>query len=357
MRTQLNQLTIVGFSICMLAGTVAAQIESTVSNNKSSSDNGGLKVTETESTITVGDSSGVILSYNKTPPPIPADADPVYLRSGFLHPINTPSGHTVTAVYPEDHRHQNGLFSAWVRTRWNGRKIDFWNVAKKTGRVEHRGVEETFETEKSAGFSVTLVHRAVKEPAVDILQERWTVSARRISPIAYSIDLETHQSALTDEPLIIEEYHYGGVALRGLLRWIRTDDSDEFADDSTDDSFRMVNDLGADRIVGNHQKARWVSMIGQIDEHDVSITMLSHPSNLRAPQTARLHPIKPYFCFAPCVEGKFKIDRKHPYRAKYRILVTDTKPTQQWIEKQWQSWAGTAKSVANSTTSDTQQGE
>jgi hypothetical protein len=60
---------------------------------------------------------------------------------------------------------------------------------------------------------------------------------------------------LTDKPLILQMYHYGGVALRGPVRWLSADDGD----------FRK--------------------------------------------QAARLHPTKPYFVFSPCVDAEFTIDQ------------------------------------------------
>jgi len=32
-------------------------------------------------------------------------------------------------------KHQHGIFTAWVMTKWRDREIDFWNLAKGSGRV------------------------------------------------------------------------------------------------------------------------------------------------------------------------------------------------------------------------------
>jgi len=68
--------------------------------------------------------------------------------------------------------------------------------------------------------------------------------------------------------------------------------------------------------------------------------VLCHADNFRAPQAARLHPLKPYFCFAPCVDGTFTIDRDHPFTGRYRYLITDAKPDAGWLDRQWESWCG-----------------
>src|SRR5206468_817402 len=63
--------------------------------------------------------------------------DPVFARSGFLHPLATRSGLVVTDDFPPDHAHQHGVFFAWVNPTFRGRPTDFWNQAKRTGRVGH----------------------------------------------------------------------------------------------------------------------------------------------------------------------------------------------------------------------------
>ena len=94
----------------------------------------------------------------------------------------------------------------------------------------------------------------------------------------------------------------------------------------------------ADRITGNHEHARWVSLTGQISGQPVTITVLCHRGNFRAPQAARLHPTKPYFVFSPCVDGEFTIDHDHPFTGRYRCLITDTAPDVVWLDEQWNAW-------------------
>lgn len=300
----------------------------------------GLHLHQTEATITISDANGCILVYNKQPPPVPEDVESVYARSGFLHPVHTTAGHTITALYPSDHKHQNGIFSAWVKTTWSGRKVDFWNVAKGSGRVVHENVVETHSRVNTAGFEVDLLHQAIGDVVSDVLRERWKVTVFQTDGTFRCFDLQTKQTALTNEPLVINEYRYGGVALRGLSRWVLSNDRDAQESGDGGGSTGFLNNLGSDRLEGNHQKARWVSLYGAIDGTTVSVTVLCHPRSFRSPQTARLHPTKPYFCFAPCVDGKFKIDKNHPYQASYRYLITDEPPKPDWLNKQWHDWVG-----------------
>ena len=156
---------------------------------------------------------------------------------------------------------------------------------------------------------------------------------------ANCFDLETTQSAITDKPLIVSKYHYGGIVLRGPTRWLTEKDSYVRKQPAiVREPSAFLNDLGSDRVKGNHEHAKWVALSGSLDGKAVSISVLCHAEDFRAPQAARLHPSKPYFCFAPCVDDSFVIDRAHPFKARYRYLVTDAAPDAKWLDQQWQAW-------------------
>ena len=297
-----------------------------------------LRVVETGTTITVQHDDKVVVTYNKVSPPAPRGIDSVYERSGCLHPVSSPRGRVVTDMFPIDHPHQHGVFSAWVNTTYDGRPVDFWNLAGGTGRVLHDRVVSVFETRDAAGFEVDLIHRGEK-PRVDILRERWKITVYPTDGTYHCFDLQTEQTAITPKPLSVGKHDYGGIALRGPTRWLTADDSDtrtrgNFARESS----AFLNDLGSNRINGNHQHAKWVALWGNVDGKPVSIAVLCHADNFRAPQAARLHPTKPYFCFSPCVDGAFTIDRDHPFAGRYRYLVTDAEPDAAWIAQQWKTW-------------------
>jgi lysophospholipase L1-like esterase len=302
---------------------------------------GGLSVLETDAAISIFCGRQRLLVYNKQSPPVPEGLDPVYARSGFLHPVLTPQGKEVTATFPLDHAHQHGIFAAWVKTTYAGREIDFWNLPGRTGRVLHQRVVATFNQETQTGFEVDLVHQTATAPIVDVLRENWKVIAYPTDGRFYCFDIESHQRALTEAPLVIEKYHYGGMALRGRVEWVQGEKlSDAQGQPLKSEASEFVNNLGSNRQAGNHQPARWVALQGTIAGQPVSISVLSHAQNFRAPQAARLHPTKPYFCYSPCVDGSFVIDQQHPLHLRYRYLVTDAELDPEWIDQQWQQWCG-----------------
>ena len=319
----------------------AASVPESYSRNVSSD---ALSLEETESDVTIRQSGKLILSYRKVAPEVPDGIDPVYSRSGFLHPVASPAGSVVTEMYPFDHAHQDGIFTAWVKTTWHDREIDFWNLAGGTGRVLHQRVVRTFQDAEGVGFECDLIHRATKDPVVDVLRERWRITAFQTDGAYHGFDLETTQSALTDKPLVVQKYHYGGVAFRGPVAWLTEKDGDaQKAENKSEPSdirepSQFLNDHGSDRVKGNHEHARWVCLTGQKNGHSVTISVLCHRDNFRAPQAARIHPTKPYFVFSPCVDDEFVIDREHPFTGRYRYLITDSAPDSKWLEDQWNQW-------------------
>ena len=299
-----------------------------------------LQVVETDASLTVKQGEKTVLVYNKQSPPVPEGIATVYERSGFLHPVNTPTGNTVTETFPKDHPHQHGIFSAWVKTSYGNRELDFWNLGGRTGRVVHDRVVTTFQNERSVGFEVDMIHRAEESPTIDVLRERWKVIVYEPEGEFYCFDIESLQEATTDIPLVVQQYHYGGMALRGVSNWLKPSDKDKGSDRKLVlEPSDVLNNLGQDRIAGNHSPSTWVALTGTLDHKHVSIAVLGHPQNFRAPQPARLHPTKPYFCFSPCVTEAFEISRQKPLRAKYRYLVTDAPPDPTWIEAQWNKLA------------------
>ncbi len=298
-----------------------------------------LEVVETDQTLSVRYRDRLVTTYNKVSPPAPPGIAAVYRRSGCLHPVNSPSGRTVTQMFPADHPHQHGIFSAWVRTTYDGRQVDFWNLAGGTGRVLHERVVATSQTDASAGFVVDLLHRVESSPPVDVVRERWSVTVHATAGGYHCFDLVSTQTALTDKPLVVEKYHYGGMALRGPTRWLTDQDRGlDALPDLVREPSEFMNAEGSERRAGNHQHTNWVALTGTIEGRPVTISVLGHPANFRAPQAARLHPTKPYFCFSPCVDGPLTIDREHPLAARYRYLVTDAPPDPAWISEQWKAW-------------------
>jgi Methane oxygenase PmoA len=169
---------------------------------------GDLELTETADQIRVTLRGKPVLEYVKTEKPVPEGIEPHFRRSGYIHPVYTPSGQEISGDFPADHAHQHALFFAWTKAEFDGKTVDFWNQAKDLGQIEFR-----------------------------------------------------------------------------------------------------------------------------------EVAVFCSPKNFRAPQHVRIHPNKPYFCFAPMVEGPFKIEPGQKYKSRYRYLVTSKATDVNVIQEQWDEYA------------------
>lgn len=268
------------------------------------------------------------LQYNTTVIEPPAGIDRVYRRSGHIHPVWTPGGRIVTEEFPEDHPHQHGIFNAWVNTTFQGRAVDFWNQAGETGRVEHVALESSSDGNVFAQFRAQLRHSDLTDPdgPHPVLDEQMLVRTFNV-PRGYLFDVESRQTCVANSPLIINEYHYGGMAWRGAAGWLGQPEHDFLTSD------------GKTRADGNHTRPVWVAAHGLVDGEPCAIVVFGHPENFRHPQPVRLHPSKPYFVFTPPVLGEFSIEPGAEYVARYRYLVHDGPVNPEWYDRIWQDIA------------------
>lgn len=295
-----------------------------------------LELVETADILRITLDHKPVLEYRKTEKAVPPGLNQAYRRSGYFHPVFSPGGQEVSGDFPADHPHQHGLFMAWTDTRYAGKTVDFWNLAKEQGRVEFREVLNRESDDRKASFSVRHAHVAGQgEDRRDVLDETWTVTVHHTDGDHFLFDLSSEQRCAGPEPLILPQYRYGGMAFRGPDQWL------EKANSNPDQKapMRFLTSEGKDRRQGNHSRPHWVAMSGKIDDQDTTLVVMGHPKNFRAPQPVRIHPDKPYFCFAPMVVGDFKIEPGQRYLSRYRYLITSAKLDRAFIDKAWQTYA------------------
>lgn len=263
------------------------------------------------------DSRQPVLTYHTSTVLPPRGIDAVFQRSGFIHPLRTPTGRVVTADFPADHAHQHGIFFAWKQAEFEGRAIDFWNQADRTGLVEHTAVQHVESGPVYAQFEVSLRHLdlTASDGPKPVLDEDWTVRLYALADV-HVVDLTSRQRCASASPLKLLEYHYGGMGYRGPTEWL-----------GTDSGFEMTTNEGLGRIEGNHSRPLWVDCLGPLDSAACGIRVVQHPDNFRFPQPVRLHPSKPYFVFAPEVLGEFVIEPEQEYESRYRYIVFDSAPS------------------------------
>ena len=285
-----------------------------------------------------------IFAYHKTITEPPAGIDPLYKRSGFIHPLATRSGVVVTDDFPPDHAHQHGLFFAWVNTTFDGRKVDFWNQHTRTGRVGHDPdvPGPTFSGGPiMADFHTSLRHEDTTAPGgpVPVLLEGWDIHAYNV-PGCIVIDFESELKCAGNKPLKLNKHIYGGLGYRGNRQWgDPTVKGNDPPDPSKSGHSDFLTSEGKRRGDGNHTRPRWADLSGEVDGKVGGLTILDHPGNFRYPQPVRLHPNMPYLSFAPEVLGEFEIVPGQKYVSRYRLIVHDGRPDLALIERVWNDYA------------------
>jgi len=271
-----------------------------------------------------------ILRYNTGVVQPPAGTDPVYAYSGYLHPVWTPSGRTITGDFAKGNEHQHGIWSTWRHAEFEGRKVNAWAPLEKVGRVEFVKLDETVSGPVFGGFRARqrlLDPNAPGGPKPAQI-DGWDVKVFATRNVRV-FDLDTTQSCAGDSPLTVLKFHYGGLGFRGPAEW------------EGKDGVAFLTSEGKTRLDGNGTAARWVTMTGK----DACFGLLCHPTSFRGPQPTRLNPGGPFFCWVPAADAPFQIEPGKPYAARYRFIASDRPLTPDEMNLHWAAYADPAGSV------------
>lgn len=273
-----------------------------------------------------------VFTYQAEPGELPrADIKPIVKRGGYIHPVYTPEGRAITDDYPADHAHHHGIWWAWTRTVYDGRQPDFWNMGDGTGRVDFESLDATWSGRVHGGLTATTRFTDVTGGRSEIvLKDRWDVRVYAADAGArfFVFDITSTQNIVGDKPLVLPEYRYGGLGVRGHIQWNGQGDKTVF-----------LTSEGKTRADGNGTPARWTHMGGSIDGRPAGIAILDHPSNFRHPQPTRLNPDNPFFNYAPSVAGEWRIEPGAPYVSRYRFVTYEGEADRALLERLWNDYA------------------
>jgi hypothetical protein len=291
----------------------------------------GVTVERGEEDVRLESGGRLVLQYVGGMGALPSTAvKPAFRRGGYLHPVRTPAGRIVTADYPPDHRHHHGVWFAWTRTAYQGREPDFWNMGDGKGRVEFEALDATWTGGVHGGLKAR--HRYVDLTSgtpVTVLREEWLTRVFHAPSGArhFLFDVEVRQTNVTDAPLLLPEYHYGGLAVRGAPDFVPPD------------HVSFLTSEGRDRTTGDGAPSRWAAMSGDIGGARAGIAILAHPTNFRAPEPMRIHPTDPYMCYAPSRAGAWQIPAGGVHAARYRLVAFDGTPALAELARLWRDYA------------------
>ena len=300
-----------------------------------------IDVVESADSIQIRYKGKLVLNYQLSDLEPPTGVDSAYLKNGFIHPLNSPSGHALTGIHPDDHYHHTGIWQAWVKTKYGSHTPDFWNLkniqlsrenkkSKSTpARVNCIGIKSIHDN----GFTVILHHLAylkgaVQEPTV-ILVENLKISLSVIEG-NYIIDYDSIQENVANDNLEFPSYRYGGgLAFRGPHHW-NADNSD------------YMSSKGLSRSNSHTSKAKWVAMYGSISPEESEshgLALLCHSQNFDAPQHIRTWDNgKMFFNYVPTQSKPFEIKAGQRIIQKYRIVAYSGLPNQNLLESLYKSY-------------------
>ena len=299
-------------------------------------DTGGVELTRVQNRLEIRIRGHQVFSFVAQPGSLPSpDIKPVFLRGGYIHPVYTPKGSIVTDDYPSDHYHHHGIWFAWTKTEFEGKHPDFWNVGDGTGRVDFEEVGKTWSGPIYAGFTSFQKYVALTGDAPKTaLNEDWDVRVYNLGSEQepyFVFDIVATQECASASPLILEEYRYGGMGVRGNREW------------KDKSKVGFLTSEGKTRADGNATRGRWCHIGGSVDGQMVGIAVLDHPSNFRAPEPLRIHPDDPYFNYAPSQMGRFQIEPGKKFVLRYRYVVTDGPPDAKLLDRLWNDYANPPK--------------
>ena len=288
-------------------------------------------------TLTLSVRGHPAVRYQYAPVPAPPGASPLYSRGGFLHPIWSPAGEVLTRIQPPDHFHHVGLWNPWTRTEFEGRKIDFWNLADGQGTVRARAVLSTVADAVYGGFRALLEHVDLKAPGgpKTALNEEWQVRVWNLDPARGPslVDFVSTLSCATDSPLTIEEYRYQGFGFRAVASW-------------DDETATLRTSEGKNKSDGNATRARWCDVRGPSKDGQAGIVFMSHPANFNHPEQIRIWPTgmnegkeNVFFNFNPAMDRDWTLEPGRTYTLRYRMLVYDGTVSPDRAERYWKDFA------------------
>lgn len=308
----------------------SSQAEDTASNS--------MRIVETSDEYQMLDRNRPVLNYRKTEMMPPEGVDPLYKRSGYIHPLWSPGGEILTRIQPPDHFHHYGIWNPWTKTHIKGREIDYWNLARGHGTVRFAGL---YFLEEGPVFSKL----GIKQEHVDFgsgspervnMEEalHCTYWGTHRSETRYILDKAMSYRNILADTILFDAYRYGGgIGFRATNKWK--------AENCT-----VLTSEGKTRIDADGTKARWCIVEGEssVDGGRSGILFMSHPTNREHPEPMRVWPLdvnggELFFEFCPIRHTEWEILPDKEYSLHYRMVVFDGRLSAEEAEMYWNGFA------------------
>lgn len=307
--------------------------------NKKSDENVPLKLDKRHGQLRISSLERPVLDYQFETMFPPEGINPLFKRSGFIHPLRSPEGQILSRVQPPDHYHHYGIWGPWTKTHINGREVDFWNLLKGQGTVQFGGFVSEVEGQVYSGFKALQEHIDFGASGPDQVAMMEVLDVRVWNPgkgDVWLIDYTTTLNTPLDSGIMLDAYRYGGgIGFRATEDWHK--------DNST-----VLTSERKDRLSADGTKAKWCLVEGEsLSESGRSgILFMGHPTNREFPEPMRVWPVDAnggrgdvYFEFCPIRHNDWILEKGRDYSLKYRLLIFDGAVPFDEAELYWQGFA------------------
>ncbi|WP_062127859.1 PmoA family protein [Geofilum rubicundum] len=275
-----------------------------------------------------------VLQYNHAKAALPDGVDTAYSRSGFIHPLYSPSGKILTMIQPPDHMHHYGLWNAWTRTQFKGKSVDFWNLGDKQGRVDYAGTISTIQGDVFQSLKTLQQHVAFNDKGgSDVaLNEELEVRVFNAGRDLNRVDYISSFNCAQPEGLFLEEYRYGGFVFRGSEKW-------------NGYTVQILTSEGRHQDNSDGHPAQWC-MVNETGKQPSGILIMSHPANFNHPEPLRTWDrgsngglANIFINFCPIRNRSWEMVFGQRYTMQYRVVTFDGRWTKEQAEQEWVDFA------------------
>ncbi len=278
-----------------------------------------------------------VLTYQTAVEDVPEGIKKDFAKSGFIHPLKSPSGQVLTRIQPKDHYHHYGIWGPWTRATINGREVDFWNLGDGKGRVDFAHVLSKKQAGGAAELNVRQNHIDLKAPESEriAIAEDLRIKVKPADKDRYMVDYTSTIETKIPGGILLDDYRYGGgIGFRATEAWGK--------DNST-----ILTSEGDTRKTADGTNARWIIVQGETDASSGSsgVLFLSHNTNKAFPEPLRVWPEDQYkgegnvfIEFTPIRHESWELLANKRYTLKYRMIVFDGEMSTEEAEAYWKAF-------------------
>lgn len=301
-----------------------------------------VKVTSQDDQLLITDHGKKVLQYNNKTVYPPHGVDTIFKRSGFIHPLWSPSGNILTRINPPDHHHHVGIWNPWTHVLFKGKTVDFWNLGEKQGTVRFAKFISTTEGPVYGGFQALQEHVVLDVPPIPkgtvALNEVWDIRVYNLGPKIWLWDFTSKLNCATADPVTLEEYRYGGFGFRATQDW-------------NNQNSKILTSEGKTRKDADASRARWCMIDGDVNGGHSGILFMDNPTNYNFPEPMRVWPENAnkrgdvFFSFSPTRNMSWPLTPGNNYVLKYRMLVYEGTISPVTAENVWKNFAHPPKVI------------